>query len=263
MKTISPSSAVRRILKSDNLIALGSVERFFPKIFPEIVRLRAFCDVVWPEKYCLFVSGSLALSLRSGNTEVAWSEDNHSDVDVWLIVSGEAGVNGLDAETAETLSMLPGYDMVALPWKSPTRISIKIFNIETARRVFSLTNDEFRVLRIKSLKAVKPGDFFYGLMGAYFYFTCEKEVGNRFEMVWKSRIRHHRDLILTDILGASLVGSGIVDYLHVNRMRRRQITKLANELSEHLANAKQGSFCRFFNYFLSRFRVTFCNILKI
>jgi hypothetical protein len=119
------------------------------------------------------------------------------------------------------------------------------------------------VLRIKSLKSVKPGDFFYGLTGAYFYFTSEKKVGNRFEMIWDSEIRSNRDMILTDMLAASLVGYGIVDHLYVNRMRHGQITELGRELSKHDANSKPGSFCRFFNYFLSRFRVTFCRILEI
>lgn len=256
-KRLKASSIIQRLIETDGLIEIERIEAQQPQIYRQVEYLYTLAHSLWPNRYSIFMSGSRALALRSGDRELLFESGGQSDVDIWLVVSGPP-VAGMHPDSAiwQRLPYLAHYDMVVMPWTAPLPFSIKILGFQAAQRAFSLQNQAPTVLRTASLVSRKPVDQFYGFKAVYEHVTREQARPEGYVWTWESVIFENDDLVLTDLLSFVMLGGFLVDHLGLAGNRLALLRELRQQVATREA-APGSNPEQFFGYLLSKFPVAF------
>lgn len=201
------------IERTDQLVSLGVIKGLSREIHDEIEVLDRQCQLLWGQNYSLFLTGSLALCLRSGATSEFRETGDRSDIDLWIFLdTKEPLVKPPSGRRCEILHssyrVLSRFDIVSVPWPpSHAKFSIKLFSAGAARRALTLGNYTLRVLRNNSLREVKKVDTYFGLNGTRTARILEEKIADGYLWRWRSAPVGRGDIYLTDLLSCLLIGN--------------------------------------------------------
>lgn len=245
-------SAIRETDPRVNLSAL----RDRPELARQITEVADAAREVFGARHSLFLAGSLALAMRTGDFEEFREKGDRSDIDLWVVISGSMTDPGNDAlcrALGESAARLDEFDIAAA--KDPREesvFSIKTMREEIVHDVLKFSAVAANTYRSSSLRSVKPFDTFYGLNRSYRIETKEEPLtSGGFLWRWSAVPTVEGDFILTDIHSCFLFGGFLYDGLALAQAR----AGFLEEMMKRTGGSRLSRVSRdvFIGYFLSRF----------
>ncbi len=156
---------LRNLAITDDFINLENIARLSKPLSETIRSIIKLCDSLFKKQYSLFLTGSLAICLRSGSLKEFRKTGDKSDIDLWIIADKLTQKlptpSPYEKEIIEGFSRLNFFDISCIPFPdSKFKISLKIMRCTTVKKVLRLNKNSFKVFRVSSLKKIKSKDIF-------------------------------------------------------------------------------------------------------
>lgn len=256
------SQLISGIERTDPLVGFGKLAKFSEEICREIESIRQCCEQLWGRRFSIFLTGSLALCLRSGIRAEFRETGDPSDVDLWIFIdtnqpSKSPPGRGRCGALYSSYRLLDRFDAVSVYWPwSNIKFSVKLFNASAAHRASTLRMCTLRVLRFDSLRKVKKIDHHFGLTSTRTTRILEEKIASGYLWRWRSAPFGPSDIYLTDLLSCLLIGNFLVDGLLLSKLRGELRVRFYRAVDDLLPEAKVGSRIGIGNllkYYYSRF----------
>lgn len=249
---------LKNLENTDDLINLENVARL-SKPLTKIIRAVALsCDSLFEKQYSLFITGSLAICLRSGSLKEFRKTGDKSDIDLWIIADKLpkklSTPSPYEKEIMRGFSRLIFFDISCIPFPdSKFKISLKIMRGATVKKVLRLNKNSLEVFRTDSLKKTKLEDIFYGLKGEYRIPIFEEKLENAgFLWHWSADPFIENDFVLTDIHSCFLIGGFLIDNLKLEK-RDQYLKKFYLYFKKYCKKNCADSQFKILRYFYERF----------
>lgn len=220
---IIKNDPLKNLENTDGLINLENVARLSKPLTKTIRAVALLCDSLFEKQYSLFLTGSLAICLRSGSLKEFRKTGDKSDIDLWIIANKLpkklSTPSSYEKEIIGGFSRLIFFDISCIPFPdSKFKISLKIMRGATVKKVLRLNKNSFKVFRVSSLKKIKSEDTFYGLKGQHHIPIFEEKLENAgFLWHWSADPFMKKDFVLTDIHSCFLIGGFLIDNLKLEK----------------------------------------------
>lgn len=219
---IIKNNPLKNLENTDDLINLENVARLSKPLTKTIRTVALFCDFLFEKQYSLFLTGSLAICLRSGSLREFRIIGDKSDIDLWIIADKlpkKLNPSPYEKEIIKGFNRLNFFDISCIPFPdSKFKISLKIMRSATIKKVLRLNKISLKVFRTNSLKKTKSEDIFYGLKRKYHIPIFEEKLENAgFLWHWLADPYIKNDFVLTDIHSCFLIGGFLIDNLKLNK----------------------------------------------
>lgn len=249
---------LKNLKNTDNFIDLGNVARLSKPLIKTIRAVALLCDSLFEKQYSLFLTGSLAICLRSGSLKEFRKTGDKSDIDLWIIADKlrpKLSTPSLyEKEIIEGFSRLNFFDISCIPFPdSKFKISLKIMRGTAVKKVLRLNKNSFKVFRVSSLKKIKSKDMFYGLKGKHHIPIFEEKLENTgFLWYWSNDPFMKRDFVLTDIHSCFLIGGFLIDNLKLEK-RDQYLKKFYFYFKKYYEKNCTDNQFKILRYFYERF----------
>jgi len=255
---IIKNDPLKNLENTDDLINLENVARLSKSLTKIIRAIALLCDSLFEKQYSLFLTGSLAICLRSGSLKEFRKTGDKSDIDLWIIADKlpqKLSVpSPYEKEILGGFSRLNLFDISCIPFPdSKFKISLKIMRSATVKRVLRLNKNSFKVFRVNSLKKIKSENIFYGLRGKHHIPIFEEKLENTgFLWHWSFDPFIKKDFVLTDIHSCFLIGGFLIDNLKLEK-RDQYLRKFYFYFKKYSKKNCADNQFKIFRYFYERF----------
>lgn len=250
---IIKNNFIKTLKNTDGLISQKTIANLSKQLSKSIEIVIRACDSLYEKNYSLFLTGSLAICLRSGSLKEFRISEDKSDIDLWIIIDNlpneSLKLSSLEKEIASGFSRLDHFDIVCIPFKrNNLEVSLKIMNKETARKILQFKKINLNVFRHNSLKKVKMENIFYGIKSTHHIPIIENKVkSGGFLWHWSTNPFVKKDFVLTDIHSCFLIGGFLTDGLGLEKEKHLFLKKFFH----HLKSANNPF--KILQYFYQRF----------
>ena len=167
MDTIK-NNFIETLKNTDRLVSRKKIANSSKQLSKSIEIVVQACDSLYGENYSLFLTGSLAVCLRSGSLKELRVSGDKSDIDLWIIIASHPNKSlkpsHLKKEITEGCSRLGYFDISCIPFSGGNlKTSLKIMSSKTAIKILQLKKIKLDVFRYNSLKKIKTENILYGI----------------------------------------------------------------------------------------------------
>ncbi|MEK7642514.1 MAG: hypothetical protein AAB392_01830 [Patescibacteria group bacterium] len=255
---IIKNDPLKNLENTDNLINLENVAQLSKPLTKTIRAIALSCDSLFKKQYSLFLTGSLAVCLRSGSLEEFRKTGDKSDIDLWIVADTLSKKlftpSSYEKEIIRGFSRLNFFDISCIPFPdNKFKISLKIMCGASVKKVLRLNKNSFKVFRINSLKKIKSEDMFYGLKGNHYTSVFEEKLENAgFLWHWSADPFMKKDFVLTDIHSCFLIGGFLIDNLKLEK-RDQYLKKFYFYFKKYCKKNCTDNQFKILRYFYERF----------
>ena len=180
---IIKNDPLKNLENTDDLINLEDIARLSKPLIKTTRAVALLCNSLFEKQYSLFLTGSLAICLRSGSLKEFRKTGDRSDVDLWIITDKPpqkiSNPSTYEKEITRAFTRLNSFDISCIPFPdSKFKISLKIMRSAIVKKVLRLNKNNLKVFRTNSLKKTKSEDTFYGLKREYHIPIFEEKLEN-------------------------------------------------------------------------------------
>lgn len=255
---IIKNEPLKNLENTDNFINLENIAQLSKPLSKTIRVVIKLCDSLFKKQYSLFLTGSLAICLRSSSLKEFRITEDKSDIDLWIIADElpkklstpspyEKGIIG-------GFNRLNFFDISCILFPdSKFKISLKIMHSTNMKKVSRLNKNSFKVFRVSSLKKIKSEDIFYGLKGKHYIPIFEEKLKNTgFLWYWSINPFIKNDFVLTDIHSCFLIGGFLIDNLKLEK-RDQYLKKFYFYFKKYCKKNYTDNQFKILRYFYERF----------
>jgi hypothetical protein len=250
---------LKTLKNTDNLISQENIANLSGPLSKIIEIVTHACDFVFEKHHSIFLTGSLAICLRSGSLKEFRTSGDRSDIDLWIIADESttklSKLSGLEKEIINGFLLLKNFDISCVPFpENKLNISLKIMHSTTARKILQFNKIKLSVFRCNSLKKVKTKNIFYGIKRIHCIPIDEEKIktGN-FLWHWPTNPFVGQDFVLTDIHSCFLIGGFLTDYLELKKERNLFLKKFCFYLKKYREKNITNNLYKILQYFYDRF----------
>lgn len=256
---INKNNFERIIKNTDNLISREMIGNLSKRLSKSIEIIIQSCNFLFGKSYALFLTGSLAFCLRSESLKEFRISGDKSDIDLWIIIANPPNktlkLSNLEKKIIQGFSRLVHFDIACIPFSSGNlKISLKIMDKETAKKILQIKNINLYVFRHNSLKKAKEKNIFYGIKKIHNIPILEKKLRKEgFLWQWPTNFFIKKDFVLNDIHSCFLIGGFLIDDIGLRKRRDLFLKKFLFNLKKiQEKNIIDNSF-KILQYFYNRF----------
>lgn len=258
---IIKNDPLKNLENTDYLINLENIAKLSKSLAKIIRAITLLCDSLFEKQYSLFLTGSLAICLRSGSLKEFRKTRDKSDIDLWIIADKLpqklSTLSPYEKEIVQGFSRLNLFDISCIPFPdSKFKISLKIMGSASVKKVLRLNKNSFKVFRVSSLKKIKSEDIYHGLKEKHRIPIFEEKLENAsYLWHWSVDPFMKNDFVLTDIHSCFLIGGFLIDNLKLEK-RDQYLKKFYFYFKKYCKNNCTDNQFKILRYFYERFRLS-------
>lgn len=256
---IIKNNFIEALKNTDGLIRQKTIANLSKQLSKSIEIVMRACDSLYEKNYSLFLTGSLAICLRSNSLKEFRISGDKSDVDLWIIITNSPNkslkLSSLEKKIINGFSRLAHFDIVCVPFaRNDLKVSLKIMSNETTKKILQFNKINLSVFRRNSLKKIKTENIFYGIKSIHRIPIIEKELKDGgFLWHWTTNPFVEKDFVLTDIHSCFLIGGFLTDGLKLERARDLFLKKFFYHFKKCQEKIATDNPFKILRYFYDRF----------